>query len=159
MSTQVVTPQIQHSYLHPVFAPADLEAAASAAGATQVAGGGFLQIAASTPFLSITGLTTGQFRLRVKLTSMEGGADGRSPAVVVVTPALGGTVTTATAAFGTIQSIGGLGVATIHVVPDNTTAAKGYIDITVTCSASVTVDIQLYHRRFVATASAYQTAA
>lgn len=159
MSNQTVTPQIQHAYLHPVFAPADLEAAASAAGATQVTGGGFLQLAASTPFLSITALSTGQFRLRVKLTSMEGGADGRSPAYIMVAPASGAAVTGATAALGTIQSISGIGVTTIHIVPDNTVAAKGSIDITVTCSASAAVDIQLFHRRFVATASAYQTAA
>ena len=33
---QVVTPQVQHAYLHPVFAPADLEAAASSTGASRV---------------------------------------------------------------------------------------------------------------------------
>lgn len=159
MSSQVVTPQIQHAYLHPVFAPADLEAAATAAGASRVAGGGFLQTAVSTPFLSIAGLTTGQFRLRVKLCSMEGGGDGRSPACIKITPEAGATVLSATAAFGTIQSVDGIGVATINLVPESTVAARGVIDITVTCSASVTVDIQLYHRRFLATASAYQTAA
>ena len=140
---QVVTPQVQHAYLHPVFAPADLEAAASSTGASRVTGGGFVQNDAATPFLSITALATGQFRLRIRLTSMEGGA----------------TVTGATAALGTIQSVGGLGVATIHFVPDNTDAARGKVDITVTCSASVTVDVQVFHRRFLATASAYQTAA
>lgn len=156
---QNVSPQSLHSYLHPVFAPADLEAAAVDTGGEQVTGGGFLQLDDSTPFLSISGLTTGQFRLRIKLTSMEGGADARSPAYLQVTPALSATVLSATATFGTIQSIEGIGTTTIHVVPDTTVAAKGYVDITVTCSSSVTVDLQLFHRRFVATASAYQTAA
>lgn len=156
---QNVSPQSLHSYLHPVFAPADLGAAASAAGAVQVAGGGFLQIAAATPFLSISGLSTGQFRLRVKLTSMEGGADARSPSYLIVTPAGGATVLSATASFGSIQSIEGIGTTTIHLVPDTTTAAKGYVDITVTCSSAVTVDLELYHRRFIAAAAEYQTAA
>lgn len=159
MSNQAVTPQVQHAYLHPVFAPADLEAAASSTGASRVTGGGFVQNDAATPFLSITALATGQFRLRIRLTSMEGGYDGRSPAYIQITPASGATVTGATAALGTIQSVGGLGVATIHFVPDNTDAARGKVDITVTCSASVTVDVQVFHRRFLATASAYQTAA
>lgn len=102
---QVVTPQVQHAYLHPVFAPADLEAAASSTGASRVTGGGFVQNDAATPFLSITALATGQFRLRIRLTSMEGGYDGRSPAYIQITPASGATVTGATAALGTIQSV------------------------------------------------------
>lgn len=158
MSTQVVTPQINHSYLHPIFAPADLEAAASTAGATRVAGGGFLQIAAATPFLTVTGLTTGQFRLRVKLTSMEGGADGRSPATLIVTPDAGN-VTQAAATCGTIQSVNGLGTAQIDFVPDNTDAARGWADIIVTCEGATTVSLQLRHRRFLATASDYTLAA
>lgn len=158
MSNQTVTPQIQHAYLHPVFAPADLEAAASAAGATQVAGGGFLQIAAATPFLSIVGLTTGQFRLRVKLCSMEGGADGRSPATLIVTPSLLGNITEATASFGTIYSVNGIGAAQINFVPDNTDAARGVVDITVSCQGATTVSLELRHRRFLAVASDFTLA-
>lgn len=155
---QVVTPQVQHAYLHPVFAPADLEAAVSTAGAVQVAGGGFLQIAAATPFLSIVGLTTGQFRLRVKLCAMEGGADGRSPATLIVTPD-SGNVVQATATFGTINSVSGVGTAQINFVPDNTDAGRGWADLTVTCEGATTVNLQLRHRRFLATASAYALAA
>lgn len=157
MSNQAVTPQVQHAYLHPVFAPANLEAAASTAGASRVAGGGFLQIAASTPFLSVVGLTAGQFRLRVKLCSMEGGADGRSPASLLVTPDAGN-VTQATAAFGTINSVSGLGSTEINVIPDDTSAGRGWIDLTVTCEGATTVNLQLRHRRFLATATDYALA-
>lgn len=155
---QNVSPQILHSYLHPSFAPADLEAAATATGNSVVTGGGFVQSAASTPFLSISGLTTGQFRLRARLVSMEGGWDGRSPACLIVTPLLGN-VLSATTTYGTVQSVSGLGTATIWFVPDNTDAARGIVDMIVTCSSSVTVNLELHHRRFLATASAYQTAA
>ena len=157
MGNQAVTPQIQHRYLHPAFAPADLEAAATTLGATQVTGGGFLQIDAATRFLVVSGLTTGQFRLRIKLCSMEGGADGRSPATLIVTPDAGN-VTEATAAFGTILSVGGIGTAQIDFVPDNTDAARGRIDLTVTCEGATTVSLQLRHRRFLATASDYTLA-
>jgi hypothetical protein len=144
-------------FLHPDFAPTDLEAAASAS-LTNAAR--FGQVADATPFLSIAGLAAGQFRLRVRLANLNGGPCERSPLRMVIVPA-SGNVTSVTAATGEVQSLGGIGTAEAVILPDTTTTASaGWIDLIATLSAGAgtTCGIQLYHAEFVAVATAYATA-
>lgn len=161
---QTVTPQTLERYLHPNLEPANLEAAATTAGFTTPAGGGFRQVDATTPFLSIAGLTTGQFRLRAKLSTIEGGPDRRSPAILVVTPESGNVVSAAVnLSTGEILWVNGLGFAQIGFVPLGSDAAylagtAGDIDITVTVDQATNVTLALYHRRALATALDFTTA-
>lgn len=152
----VVDDQRLDRFLHPSFAPVDLEAAASA---TLTNAARFGQVADATPFLSIAGLAAGQFRLQVRLANLNGGPCERSPLRMVIVPA-SGNVTSVTATTGEVQSLGGIGTAEAVILPDTKVASEGWIDLIATLSAGAgtTCGIQLYHAEFVAVATAYATA-
>jgi hypothetical protein len=152
----VASPEQLDRFLHPDFAPTDLEQAASASLTNAPR---FGQVADATPFLSIAGLSAGQFRLRVRCANLLGGATKRSPLRVVITPAAG-SVESVTATFGEVVSLGGIGPAEAVVLPDTTLASAGWVDLiaTLNAGAGTACDIQLYHAEFVARATAYVTA-